>query len=531
MTEANGFARHSPPDTGDHRPHDPESERGLLGCILLDPDSAMQAALEAGVTSDTFWATENALVWRAAHELKLDLHPISDVTVTAALRQNGDLAKVGGPAYIGDLLGATPGATLAPYFIEQVRAKEDARRMLSGLEDALRTLRESPDGGGLSRVREQVELCTRRAERDSDTAYTFRELLGYDVDADPNALIGIRHDGRPSRWICKGYGAWLIGPSGHGKSSLALQMGVVWCLGSELYGIRALRPLRVLMVQAENDIGDLAEGVQGIAKGMHLSDADTADLQDRLAIVTIRGKTHRQFCEGLQRRILAHRADIVIVDPLLSFAGIDVARQEQVTTFLRQCLDPVLHATGAALIGVHHTGKPKDQKSRVALTAMDHAYSGIGSSELVNWARAIMVIVPHEGGRGVPTDYELKMAKRAERAGAVDLDGTPIRDIWLRHSTKGICWEQQQSPEEPAPKTEGNTGGRASKVDELITLGLGLVIDGLVEATGKNEVARRIEQHAAKLKMDISLNTAKKAVEKLVQNGAIKKTESGYLKA
>jgi hypothetical protein len=115
-------------------------------------------------------------------------------------------------------------------------------------------------------------------------------------------------------------------------------------------------------------------------------------VNERVKIIRCRGKTGKDFCFWLEQEIFEWRADLVYVDPLLRFAGIDVSRQDQCTKFLNDNLDPMLASTKVVLIGAHHTGKPKTTKETSNWTVYDYAYSGIGSSELVNWARAICIL-------------------------------------------------------------------------------------------------------------------------------------------
>lgn len=281
-------------------------------------------------------------------------------------------------------------------------------------------------------------------------ARTFGELLGFDTSADPGCVIGFR-DGKTLRYLCKGKSAWLLGPSGVGKSSLQAQFAVGWAIGAPVFGITPARPLRSLIVQAENDDYDLAEMVQGVASAHGL--APGSEGWDQVAKnVLFRTETSSfgpRFCARLRDMIKADRPDVVWIDPLLSFAGVDVSKQDQVTPFLRADLTPILEATGVVMIGVHHTGKPKDSKATRDWTAIDWAYAGIGSSELVNWARAVMLLRPVEG-----RSFELKLAKRGSRAGATHPDGEPAySSVWIRQAIGRIYWEQELPPEEPAPET------------------------------------------------------------------------------
>jgi RecA-family ATPase len=48
-------------------------------------------------------------------------------------------------------------------------------------------------------------------------------------------------------------------PSGQGKSSMSFQMAALFAAGREAFGIKPAKPLRVLVIQAEDDEGDCIE--------------------------------------------------------------------------------------------------------------------------------------------------------------------------------------------------------------------------------------------------------------------------------
>ena len=68
---------------------------------------------------------------------------------------------------------------------------------------------------------------------------------------DPNELLRYRY-------LCRGGGLLLVGPTGIGKSSLSMQLMLLWALGRAALGIQPARPLKSLLIQAENDDGDLS---------------------------------------------------------------------------------------------------------------------------------------------------------------------------------------------------------------------------------------------------------------------------------
>src|SRR6266496_1400301 len=62
-----------------------------------------------------------------------------------------------------------------------------------------------------------------------------------------------------SRYLCRGGSLLLCGATGIGKSSLALQLPMLWALGRGDFGLVPTSPLKTLIIQAENDDGDIAE--------------------------------------------------------------------------------------------------------------------------------------------------------------------------------------------------------------------------------------------------------------------------------
>jgi hypothetical protein len=96
------------------------------------------------------------------------------------------------------------------------------------------------------------------------------------------------------------------------------------------------------------------------------------------------------------------------------------------------------------LLLVHHPPKPK--KDTGEAKAGEDAYFGAGSADLANWARAVIVLKPttHHG------IYELRLAKRGQRAGWVEADGvTPCFERTIAHGNGGlIYWRDVEDGEQ-----------------------------------------------------------------------------------
>jgi len=243
------------------------------------------------------------------------------------------------------------------------------------------------------------------------------ELRGYLDNGDANSLLG-------ERWLCKGGSCVLSGASGIGKSSLAMQMAMLWAVGRPAFGIKPVRPLKSLIIQAENDRGDLAEQVEGMEPALGVDDPELLD--KNIAIIHCTGWSGDGFIKILGKLVARHQPDLCWIDPLFSYIGGDTCSQEICSRFLREGLNPIAARTGVVWMVVHHTAKPREQDFGGAW----QSYEMFGSAELVNWARAICVLKPRNG------NYCLALAKRGNRARGGD---TLIN---LKQSREAVCWEE-----------------------------------------------------------------------------------------
>ncbi len=256
---------------------------------------------------------------------------------------------------------------------------------------------------------------------------------------DPGELL--RH-----RLLCRGGGLLLAAPTGVGKSTLAIQSALLWAVGRDCLGLQPARPLRSLYVQAENDDGDLAELRDGILGGCNFTQDEREQACQQVHFVTIDDLCGPEFilC-GLAPLLEPDRYDLCYVDPLLAYIGGDVSRQEIVSPFLRNNLNPVIHRAGVGAVIVHHTNKPPSGKEKPDWQAGDLAYVGSGSAELANWARAV-VAIRSVGSHEV---FELRLGKRGRRAGWKDAEGSPSYSRAIAHGQEGIYWRLADQEEEP----------------------------------------------------------------------------------
>lgn len=278
-----------------------------------------------------------------------------------------------------------------------------------------------------------------------------------------------------NRFLCRGGGLLLAGPTGIGKSSLALQAAISWTLNQSCFGIAPKSALRVAIIQAENDDGDLVEmrdGVKaGIVRSQGLTLAEVEEACQRIQIYTedrVSGQCFGEYLDAILTQA-PEKPDLVIVDPVLAFVGADVSSQERVSKWLRQGINPVIHQHGVGLILVHHTNKPASSKEqKAAWQAGDFAYLGAGSAEWCNWARAVLAL------RSIGSDsvFELRAAKRGKRIGWRDADGNAEYTKMVAHGTDGgICWREATAEEKTMLTLDSLATGKpktTSPIDHLV---------------------------------------------------------------
>ena len=240
-----------------------------------------------------------------------------------------------------------------------------------------------------------------------------------------------------TRFLCRGGGLLLVGESGKGKSSLVMQFNALWALGRSCFGIEPPRPLSSLLIQSENDAGDLWEIFNGIVHGLRLSTADAKAAGQRFLIVQEDSRTGDVFLREVVERLLRrHHPDMLTIDPAQAFLGGDTTKQVDVGQWLRCGLNPLLHRYGCGCSVVHHVPKPRVDQDQSRTTG-DFLYGASGSAEWTNWARAVLHL--EDRGRGV---YRLHAPKRGGRIGWRTADGEPDYSRYIRHSSEPgtICW-------------------------------------------------------------------------------------------
>ena len=320
---------------------------------------------------------------------------------------------------------------------------------------------------------------TRREEDPEPFARTLDEFVKPTGD-DPAELI--KH-----RFLCRGGGLLVVGPTGHGKSSLAMQMMIKWALGQAVFGIEPARPLKSLLIQAENDDGDLAEMKTGVFNGLNLSADDQANACKNVFVTQESSKTGRDLCENVIKPLLETiKPDLLWIDPALAYIGSDMNSQKDVGTFLRNHLAPLLIKHNCAVVIIHHTNKiNKDPDKQLT----DFTYLGAGSAEWANWSRAIVALNKTD----VDNLYELIAAKRGARLKWRTADGENVTmKRYIGHCKRPdtICWTEMAIGE--AEELRANNGKSVDDVMKHVPKGALIAKDALIKVCRQNHIGKNL---------------------------------------
>jgi replicative DNA helicase len=117
-------------------PYSREAEEAVLGAVLINPEAYYDVA--QFIQADDFYIHRNQWVWNVftrLHELR---SPIDFLTVTEQLDQQGQLAEVGGPAYLTALIQQVPTSMHAEAYAHIIEENSIRRKMLSSANQIAR---------------------------------------------------------------------------------------------------------------------------------------------------------------------------------------------------------------------------------------------------------------------------------------------------------------------------------------------------------------------------------------------------------
>lgn len=414
------------------QPHDLKAERALLGAMLLDE----RAAAVAGelVTEQDFYTNAHRILFALFSRLRAKHPRLDEIEIEAELKRSGDMERIGGPDALATLTEECDSPSAVERYAHIVIDCARRRALLNAAHEiAYLCHNGGMNGATVDAAREVFSKATQARATDGAAACAgFAELMQSSTTTAPDDILLGRS------FLCRGGTILWVGSTGLGKSSSLIQAAACWAAGRDFFGIAPRRPLRICILQAENDAGDCAEMVQGVMSGCDLR---LEDMPYPPIIYREQAAVGERAIHMIRAIVEKDHPDIFILDPLFAYVGCDVKDQRAMTAFLRAGLGSIQQQTGVAFIVVHHTNKPpSDPMAQSGWADTDNAYQGSGTNELANWPRAVVLLKAIKGG-----GFTLSVPKRGGRSGLCGPDRTEAKVIYLQHSKTRVCWEYSES--------------------------------------------------------------------------------------
>lgn len=112
-------------------PNSPESEQGILGCIMLEPGKCLDHCADIQLPPEAFYDLRHRMIFTLAVEMHAALEPVDVITLQSRLKSRGELEQIGGLQYLAALPDCTPSAANLDFYIETVMEAYTKRRIIS----------------------------------------------------------------------------------------------------------------------------------------------------------------------------------------------------------------------------------------------------------------------------------------------------------------------------------------------------------------------------------------------------------------
>lgn len=343
------------PDQGMDRlpPQDLGAEQGVLGGMMLSKDAI--ADVVEKLRSNDFYRPAHELIYEAIIDLYGRGEPADFVTVADALREKGNLEKVGGAPYLADLIDAVPTAANAGFYAEIVAERATLRRLVEAGTRIVQ-LGFAADGGevdaAVNEAQAQVYSVTDRTKSEDyvklseviEPTMDFIEMLqsrGGQVNGVPT---GFAEFDELTQGLHPGQMIIFAGRPAMGKTTLGMDVmrsaAIHNGMASAIFSLEMDRQeimMRIMAAEAQVPMSRLRDGTVDDQDWERLARATTRFMDAPLYIDDSANMTLMEIRAKCRR--LKQKADLklVVIDylQLLSSGKRVESRQQEVSEFSR----------------------------------------------------------------------------------------------------------------------------------------------------------------------------------------------------
>lgn len=296
---------HAPDAFGLPLPHDLDAEKWLLASMMFDQSVIEPAA--SVVRSTDFHSVAHGSIFRAIVGIGITGTKPDAPILHDELKRMGELEKVGGVAYLIEVVEAVSHAENAMHYAGIVRQHSLRRQaMRRGRDIMLRASDEREDPAAI--VADAVETFDRMLSSNSNhdrfNVVTAPDLMAADY-TQSYLVEGILVEGQP---------CLIGGPSKSLKTTLGIDLFVALTTGGSFLGkYRVARPCRTLFMSGESGAATIAETMQRIVDAGGYNADDLGSLHVCTSLPQL--ATPEDLAE-LSRLIKRFSIDVLAIDPI-----------------------------------------------------------------------------------------------------------------------------------------------------------------------------------------------------------------------
>lgn len=336
------------------------AERAVLGALLASADVIGDVMPILAGPGD-FYDPVNGMVYRAILAQHAAGDPVDPVTVATRLAGTDDLGRVGGGAFLAELMESCPVPRTAPHYAREVRRAAEGRALVeyaARLSNAAEMDDPEHRAAVVADVRERLGGAAGGTTQDIDS-WTPLDLGPY--------LRGEVESPEPSRGIARSDGLCLLYPGKEHAAIGEMESGKTWwclaCVAAEMASDRA-----VLYVHfEESDPSGTVERLQALG----CPDWQVLKLFRFVAPA-------RPVTADALGRLLDPVPSLVVFDGVneaMSLHGWDIRDEKGAASFRRHLVRPCT-AVGAAALSADHVVKDPEKRGRNALGSI-HKGNGL----------------------------------------------------------------------------------------------------------------------------------------------------------
>jgi DnaB-like helicase N terminal domain/AAA domain len=468
-------------------PFSEDGEKGVI-CSLLQAPGEVASLCSNRLGPGAFYIPAHQILYDTILEWDKPGQEVDSVWLTQTLRDRNQIEECGGKETVCCLYTFVPTAANAEYYIKIILEKHQRRRAILLGRKLIDRCSDEHDEAGLGELENEFSQILHGTNGAS--LLNWASLLDYSQRQINNddTLLG-------NRYLCRIAGMFVFAPSGIGKSVMAVQAAIEFAIGRVSFGIKPARPVKSLIIQAEDDEGDTIE-MSHIVDHLKLSEAQKKQVHQNTWMEFVNDLTGHAFVRRIDQLLEERPSDLLWINPYSSYLGADIKDDRANALFLRNWLNPVLTKHGCGAIIVAHTPKT-NYRDTSDWKPSDWMYAGAGAAILTNWARAVLVVDPTDT-YGV---FRFIAAKRAQRIGWQE------NQRFYAHSREEgkLLWVPADADQVALAKDS-----RATQPADALQ-----IIPKL------DSVKREIFYHQAKLKLHLGEKRARTFLEVLIDEGKI----------